>query len=169
VAALALMAPWLQGCGPPETASASIAPLEAPAPPPPVAAIPVVPQPDRTGRARVGVASFYADWFAGREMADGTPMDPVGDNAASRTLPIGTTAKVTNLSTGHSAMVTIRDRGPYAKGRLVDLSPATARKIGISRRQGVARVEVAPIFVPQPDGSIKAGVAAHELGVTQLR
>jgi rare lipoprotein A len=117
----------------------------------------------------VGVASFYADWFAGREMADGTPMDPGGDNAASRTLPIGTTAKVTNLATGRSALVTIQDRGPYAKGRLVDLSPTTAQKIGISRGQGVGRVRISPIYVPLPDGSIKAGVAAKDPEVTQLR
>jgi rare lipoprotein A len=130
---------------------------------------PARPQPDRSGQRRVGVASFYADWFAGREMADGTPMDPQGDNAASRTLPIGTTAKVTNISTGQSAVITIQDRGPYAKGRLVDLSPATARKIGITRRAGVARVSVSPIQVPLPDGSVKPGVAASDPEVARLR
>jgi len=134
--------------------------------PPPA---PPKPQPDRTGLARVGVASFYADWFAGREMADGMPMDPGGENAASRTLPIGTTAKVTNISTGQSAVVTIQDRGPYAKGRLVDLSPATAQKIGISRKKGVARVRVAPIAVPLPDGTVKPGAAAHDPEVPRLR
>jgi rare lipoprotein A len=102
-------------------------------------------------------------------MADGTPMDPGGDNAASRTLPLGTTAKVTNISTGQSALVTIQDRGPYAKGRLVDLSPNTARKIGISPRQGVARVRVSPISVPLPDGSTKSGAAANDPEVARLR
>jgi rare lipoprotein A len=113
---------------------------------------------DRSGRKRIGNASFYAKSFAGRTMADGTRMDPQGANAASRTLPLGTTAKVTNLETGQSAIVTIQDRGPYAKSRIVDLSPSTAQKIGISKAQGVAKVEVAPISVPQLDGSIKAGV-----------
>jgi rare lipoprotein A len=89
-------------------------------------------------------------------------MDPHGDNAASKTLPLGTTAKVTNLETGKSAVVTIQDRGPYVPGRIVDLSPATARQIGISHRKGVALVVVAPIAVPQPDGRIKLGAAAHE-------
>jgi rare lipoprotein A len=117
----------------------------------------------------VGVASFYADWFAGRAMADGTPMDPGGGNAASRTLPLGTTAKVTNLSTGQSAVVTIQDRGPYAKGRLVDLSPRTAEKIGITRKKGVARVRVSPIEVPLPDGTVKPGAAADDPEVPQLR
>ena len=75
-------------------------------------------RPDLSGCKRTGVASFYADMFTGREMADGTRMDPNADNAASRTLPLGTTAKVTNLETGQSAEVTIQDRGPYVKGRI---------------------------------------------------
>ena len=110
----------------------------------------------------MGKASFYANRFAGRKMADGAVMDPHGDNAASKTLPLGTTAKVTNLETGKSAVVTIQDRGPYVPGRIVDLSPDTARQIGISHRKGVALVVVAPIAVPQPDGGIKLGAAAHE-------
>jgi rare lipoprotein A len=95
-------------------------------------------------------------------MADGVPMDPGGDNAASRTLPLGTTAKVTNVETGKTAIVTIEDRGPYVDGRLVDLSPATAAKIGITPRQGIAKVVVAPIAVPLPDGKVKLGTAASE-------
>ena len=94
-------------------------------------------------------------------MADGTRMKPQGNNAASKTLPLGTTAKVTNVETGQSAVVTIQDRGPYVKGRIVDLSPATAQKIGIEREDGVATVEVAPIAVPLPDGSVKPGVASQ--------
>jgi rare lipoprotein A len=92
-------------------------------------------------------------------MADGTIMRPQGDNAASKTLPLGTTAKVTNLETGKSAVVTIRDRGPYIRGRIVDLSPATAKDIGIDHKNGVAKVEVAPIAVPLPDGGVKLGAA----------
>ncbi len=76
-------------------------------------------------------------------------------NAASVTLALGTTAKVTNLETGRSAIVTIRDRGPYVRGRIVDLSPATARKIGLERKQGLVKVEVAPLTVPLPDGTVK--------------
>ena len=78
-------------------------------------------------------------------MADGTRMDPHGDNAASRTLPLGTRARVTNLQTGQSTLVTIRDRGPYVRGRIVDLSPATARMVGITPKTGLAKVEVTPI------------------------
>ena len=117
---------------------------------------------DRSGHARIGKASFYAKMFDGRTMADGTRMEPTGNNAASRTLPLGTTAEVTNLKTGKTAVVTIRDRGPYVAGRIVDLSPATAREIGLDKRAGVAPVKIAPIAVPMADGGIKLGD-----GVTQ--
>ena len=125
---------------------------------------PVVAHPplDRSGHKRRGKASFYAREFSGRKMADGTIMQPQSDNAASKTLPLGTTAKVTNLETGQSAVVTIRDRGPYIKGRIVDLSPSTAKDIGIDHKNGVAKVEVAPIVVPLPDGGVKLGAAVTD-------
>ena len=119
--------------------------------------------PDLSGHKRVGVASFYADEFAGKRMADGAPMNPRGDNAASRTLPLGTTAKVTNVETGQTAVVKIQDRGPYVPGRIVDLSPSTAKKIGIPHDKGVATVEVAPISIPQKDGSRKSGDGAQRV------
>ena len=100
--------------------------------------------------------------FNGRKMADGNRMSPNDDNAASKTLPLGTEAKVTNLKTGRSTTVKIQDRGPYVKGRIVDLSPQTAREIGITKKEGIAPVEVAPIVVPLPDGSVKVGEAGRE-------
>jgi rare lipoprotein A len=112
-------------------------------------------KPDLSARARRGKASYYAPQFFGRRMANGAPMNPRGNNAASRTLPLGTVAKVTNVATGKSAVIRIADRGPYIKGRIVDLSPATARKIGITKRIGVARVIVAPLAVPLPDGGVR--------------
>jgi peptidoglycan lytic transglycosylase len=130
-------------------------------PAPPVAS-PAKPPLDRSGHKRVGKASVYAKKFAGRKMADGTTMHAHDDSAASKTLPLGTTAQVTNLETGKSAVVTIRDRGPYVKGRIIDLSPSTAQKIGIEREDGVSKVEVTPIAVPQRDGSTKPGVADTE-------
>jgi rare lipoprotein A len=102
-------------------------------------------------------------------MADGTPMRLQGDNAASKTLPLGTVARVTDLETGKSAVVAIRDRGPYVKGRIVDLSPATAQKIGLTRREGLAEVEVAPIAVPLPDGTIRRGIAGKTASSHRLR
>jgi rare lipoprotein A len=116
---------------------------------------------DRSGRKQVGKASFYAPMFArpqdGRRHADGS----AGRQRRQQDLPLGTKARVTNLETGKSAEVTIQDRGPYVDGRIVDLSPATAEKIGLSR-QGLAPVEVAPIAVPLPDGTMRAGVAAND-------
>lgn len=117
------------------------------------------PKPDLSGRTRSGIASFYAKNLAGREMADGKKMNPHRDNAASRTLPLGTTAVVTNTLTGQCAHVTIQDRGPYVTGRIVDLSLSTARKIGITQQIGIATVTVAPVSVPLPDGSAKPGAA----------
>ena len=125
----------------------------------PKAPAPAASKADLSGAKRVGKASFYAQKFAGRKMADGQRMNPNDDNAASKTLPLGTTAKVTNLETGRSATVTIQDRGPYVKGRIVDLSPSTAQQIGITRDDGIAKVEVAPIQVPMPDGTVKPGAA----------
>jgi rare lipoprotein A len=117
---------------------------------------------DRSGKRRVGKASFYADRFGGRKMADGKIFRLHDSNAASRTLPLGTTAKVTNLETGKSAVVTIQDRGPYVDGRIVDLSPGTAESIGLSKRKGVTKVEVTPITVPLPNGGVKLGQAADD-------
>jgi rare lipoprotein A len=148
--------------------SNSTAPLTAPHPASPEHE-PVVASPplDLSGHIRRGKASFYAQKFSGRKMADGTAMQPQSNNAASKTLPLGTTAKVTNLETGQSAVVTIRDRGPYIRGRIVDLSPSTAKEIGIDHKKGVAKVEVAPILVPLADGRIKLGAAAvDDLRVT---
>ena len=100
-----------------------------------------------SGRGQVGHASVYASRLAGRKMADGTRMNPNHAIAASKTLPLGSQARVTNLETGQSTVVTIRDRGPHVKGRIVDLSPSTARSVGITPAKGVARVEVVPISV----------------------
>lgn len=117
------------------------------------------PKLDRSGKARKGKASFYARSFAGKKMADGTPMNPNANIAASRTLPLGTKVQVTNLENGRSAVVEIRDRGPYVDGRIVDLSPKVAKKLKMID-DGVAPVLVEPIAVPQADGSIKPGDGA---------
>jgi len=121
-----------------------------------------LPKPDLSARKRLGKASFYARQFFGKTMANGAPMNPRGNNAASRTLPLGTVAKVTNVATGKSAIIKIEDRGPYIKGRIIDLSPSTAHKIGITKRIGVAKVVVAPLAVPLPDGTVKLGRPARE-------
>ena len=114
----------------------------------------IPPQLDRSGQPRQGIASYYADRFSGRTMADGTAMNPDANIAASRTLPLGTRAEIINLENGKRAEVEIRDRGPYIEGRIVDVSPKVARDLDIVE-QGLASVEVRPIEIPQREGSSK--------------
>lgn len=116
---------------------------------------------DRTGKTRKGKASYYGRNFYSKKMADGTHMNPQSDSAASKTLPLGTKAQVTNLENGNSDVVEIRDRGPYVKGRIVDVSPKTADKLGL-KEDGTAPVEVKPVEVPQTDGSVKPGTGATD-------
>lgn len=107
-------------------------------------------KPDAAKTVQTGVASFYEREFAGRETASGETLKLDAMTAASRTLPLGASVKVTNVETGQSASVRINDRGPYAKGRLLDLTPKAARHIGIDRKDGVAQVSVRPIHTPEP-------------------
>ncbi|HVJ55992.1 MAG TPA: septal ring lytic transglycosylase RlpA family protein [Aliidongia sp.] len=115
-----------------------------PAKPPPGKEIKI----DHSGRKESGKASFYASHFTGKKTASGKRLSPHDHVAASKTLPLGTTAKVTNLDTGKSTVVKIEDRGPFGKGRVVDVTPKVAQEIGLGKGQGVAPVVVAPIQVP---------------------
>jgi rare lipoprotein A len=114
---------------------------------------------DLSGKPRKGKASYYGRQFHGKKMADGTPMNPNSNTAASKTLPLGTTARITNLESGKSEVVKVRDRGPYVNGRIMDVTPKVADKLEM-KKDGVAPVEVKPIEVPQPDGSTKPGAGA---------
>jgi rare lipoprotein A len=118
---------------------------------------------DLSGLRQEGKASVYGAKFIGRIMADGERMRAHSDNAASLTLPLGTLARVTNIHTGQSAVVTIEDRGPYVRGRIVDVSPFVAQLIGLDRKHGVVKVTVDPIALPLPDGRVMSGVAAAPL------
>jgi rare lipoprotein A len=92
-----------------------------------------------------GLASYYHPHrFTGRTMANGERFDPRSNSAAHRTLPLGTEAIVTNLSTGESRRVVIEDRGPHIRGRIIDVSPRIAEELGM-RGAGVARVEIRPL------------------------
>jgi rare lipoprotein A len=115
------------------------------------------------GRVERGKASYYAPRLAGRRMADGGRFDPRSDAAAHRTLPLGSTARVTNLGNGRSATVTVRDRGPHAPGRIVDVSPDTAERLGMTG-QGVAPVEVAPVAAPRAGGQAEPGPGSAASG-----
>ncbi|HUX73232.1 MAG TPA: hypothetical protein VMV25_04990, partial [Steroidobacteraceae bacterium] len=91
---LSVAAVGAAGCKPHAGAAANVAPQDDE---PSRTAEPARSQPDLSGRTRFGKASFYAKMFTGRKMADGKRMNPHRDNAASRTLPLGTTARVTNI------------------------------------------------------------------------
>lgn len=88
-----------------------------------------------------GMASWYGRQHAGKKMANGERFDPQKLTAAHRSLPFGTRVKVTFLKTGRSVWVTITDRGPFKKQRIIDLSEAAARAIGL-RPAGVGKVEI---------------------------
>lgn len=88
-----------------------------------------------------GIASWYVTNYRGRAMADGTMGTQGAMTAAHRTLPLGSTARVTNLSTGQQVLVRITDRGPFVQGRVVDLSEGAAKAIGLYRA-GVTNVRI---------------------------
>jgi len=88
-----------------------------------------------------GKASFYADWFDGRLTANGEFFSQEEYTAAHRTLPFDTWLEVTNLDNKKSVFVRINDRGPYVKGRVIDLSRAAAKAIG-DLNQGIFNVEI---------------------------
>jgi rare lipoprotein A len=88
-----------------------------------------------------GIASWYGEEFAGRTTANGEIFDPTRLTAAHRTLPFGSVLDVTNPKTGESVRVRVNDRGPFIANRVIDLSYAAARQIGLIQ-PGVGEVEV---------------------------
>jgi rare lipoprotein A len=92
------------------------------------------------GRA-VGLASYYAWEHDGRRTASGEAFDMRAMTAAHRTLPFGTRVRVTNLENGRQAVVRINDRGPFREGRIIDVSYAAARALGLIG-PGIARVRL---------------------------
>ena len=123
---------------------------------------------DHSGRKQMGRASYYADRFAHRKMTNGHRLDPNAHVAASKTLPLGTTAKVTNLQNGRSTMVTVEDRGPFKADRVVDVTPKAADELDMKKR-GIAPVIVAPVAVPLPNGEVKLGAGAAEASPGEIR
>src|SRR5215203_4834038 len=89
-----------------------------------------------------GAASWYCPGFHGRKTASGERFNTHALTAAHKTLPFGTRVRVTNEKTGRSVVVRINDRGPYAHGRIIDLSQASAHAIGIG---GVGRVTLSQL------------------------
>jgi rare lipoprotein A len=98
--------------------------------PPSRGKLPIVPEP-ATGASQTGIASWYGPGFHGKATASGVVYDQNDLTAAHQTLPLGTRVMVTNLETGSSTEVTINDRGPFAKGRIIDLSFAAGKALGM--------------------------------------
>ncbi len=90
---------------------------------------------------QVGFASYYDSRFHGARTASGERYDERALTAAHRTLPFGTRVEVTNLGNGRSVVVTITDRGPFARGRIIDVSRRAARRLDFLR-DGTARVRL---------------------------
>ena len=106
--------------------------------------------PSTSIQAEQGVASFYAEKYHGRKTASGERYNMHELTAAHRRLPFGAKVRVTNLNNNQSVIVRINDRGPFVRGRVIDLSLAAARKLDMVR-SGVARVELAPVTsAPKP-------------------
>ncbi len=100
------------------------------------------------GQTQSGKASYYHDRFHGRKTASGVRYDKNELSAAHKTLPLGSHVRVTDPRSGKSVVVRINDRGPYAKGRVIDLSRAAARKIGLVK-EGVAKVKLEVLSLPR--------------------
>jgi len=94
-----------------------------------------------TGNVVEGYASFYADEFHGRKTANGETYDMNALTAAHRTLPFGTMVSVKNTNNGKAVVVRINDRGPFKDNRIIDLSLAAAKQIGLVG-PGTALVEL---------------------------
>ncbi|WP_309621370.1 septal ring lytic transglycosylase RlpA family protein [Novosphingobium sp.] len=88
-----------------------------------------------------GIASYYGNEFSGRRTANGETYRSTGLTAAHRTAPFGSRIKVRNLDNGRAVVVRINDRGPWTRGRIIDLSFAAAKAIGL-HRSGTARVSL---------------------------
>lgn len=118
---------------------------------------------DSTNFAQKGIASWYGTKFHGRKTSSGEPYNMYAMTAAHKTLPLPTYVEVTHRDTGKKIIVKVNDRGPFHEGRIIDLSYAAARKLGISAT-GTGPVSIRAIntsaldlktdevVLPQPDG-----------------
>jgi rare lipoprotein A len=116
-----------------------------------------VPLPPESRLSQTGIASWYGPGFHGSTTASGDIYNQSDLTAAHQTLPLGTRVLVTNLANGSSTEVTINDRGPFAKGRIIDLSYAAAQSIDLVG-PGTALVRVDVIDSPTPIQTIRSSL-----------
>jgi rare lipoprotein A len=122
--------------------------------------------------AEVGVASWYGPPYNRRRGANGEIFDENMLSAAHRTLPMGSLLRVTNTATGQAAVLRVTDRGPFVPGRVLDLSVAASKAIGVWR-PGTAQVKIEVFEAPRPidEGGrwcVQIGAFAHESKALQL-
>jgi len=144
------------GCGGHKTArSQPVPPPPTIAPPQPApesantAAPPAIPRKAKPIYVETGLASWYGPPYHHRRGANGEIYDQNGMTAAHRTLPLNSMVRVTNLSTGHAALVRITDRGPFVEDRIIDLSLAAAKAVDVWQ-PGTAEVRVEVLSAPAP-------------------
>jgi rare lipoprotein A len=106
----------------------------------------------RPGDVQTGIASYYHDSLHGNKTASGQVYDKTRMSAAHKTLPLGSKVRVTDMRTGKAITVRVNDRGPFVKGRIIDLSRRAARELGMIQR-GVAKVKMEVVSVPGSRGS----------------
>jgi len=145
------MAAFLSAC------ASSYTPVPAPPAPPPPIDDTYYPIPERhpgcvelITYSEEGEASWYSRTRRMHRTASGQPLDPNGTTAAHRYLPFGSQVRVTNLSNNRSMTLTINDRGPYTKGRIIDVSQRSARDLGFLI-QGITRVRIETIEPSRSD------------------
>jgi rare lipoprotein A len=129
----------------------------------PPAPTPVKPAPagaEPKEKHQVGVASWYGEEFQGKTTASGQPYDANELTAAHRTLPLGTTVRVTNLENHRNLLLRITDRGPYIGRRLIDVSRAAAKRLDFIH-SGTASVRVEVVAYPNSYGSPSAATATR--------
>ena len=112
------------------------------------------------GYSEVGIASWYGPGFHGKLTANGETYNQKAMTAAHKTLPLPTLVKVENLENGKSVVVRVNDRGPYSKGRIIDLTEVAARRLGMIDK-GTAKVRVS-VLSEDPDCYVTAG---HEVNI----
>jgi rare lipoprotein A len=122
------------------------------------------PLPDADGFVQRGLASWYGKKFHGRKTSNGETYDMYALTAAHKTLPFNTYVKVKNVKSGQSVVLRINDRGPFVKGRIIDLSYTGAKKIGLVG-PGVAAVELVALGISADGGQgALAEPAAYDTG-----
>ncbi len=120
------------------------------------------PMENAEGYTEVGIASWYGPGFHGAKTANGEIYNQKAMTAAHRTLPLPTLVKVENLENGKSVIVRVNDRGPYSKGRIIDLTEVAAERLGMLA-QGTAKVRVS-VLSEDPDCYITEG---HEVNIEE--